>query len=175
MTSAKLVVRESCLLALLLLSACASPLAAPSRPPSQSAVPTACAGDEVKKLLTDFIDAFNTGRDPARLFAPTAESGIDAKSRFASRFHWYSVSGGGIPNLAIYERSDLAAYFSRRLAANERIALVSLTYTPDAERYPRADVSFVVIRTASDLGSVGEQVGKAAINCRDQTILVWTI
>jgi hypothetical protein len=136
--------------------------------------PTACGVDQVTKLIGAFIDAFNAGNDPARLFAPSAETGISEEVRFISRFQWYSADGGGLPHVAMFERRDLAAYFARRHAANEHTALVSLEYTPHAERYPRADFGFVVTRTAADLEPLGDVVGKGAINCRDQTVLVWT-
>jgi hypothetical protein len=126
----------------------------------------------VTRLVRAFIDSFNAGNDPARLFAPAPESGISEQIRFTSRFQWYAAKGGGLPTVTVEERKDLAAYFARRHLANEHVALMSVT-TLHTESYPRADVGLLVTRTAVDLGPLGDVEVKAAINCRDQTILVW--
>lgn len=173
------VLRHLCLPALLLLTACApAAIAAPSPSPTatRSIQLAVCGEEQVRQIIGTFIDAFNGGDDPARLFAPSAEPGISEQVRFTSRFTWYASSGGGLPHVAIYERKDLAAYFAQRHAASERISLMSLTYPPNQlERYPRADLSVLVTRTAADLQPLRDVVGKAAVNCRDQTVLVWVM
>lgn len=177
MTAVRRMALRGFLLALLPLYACVSPSTAPpsvTLSPSSvaSPAPIACGTEQVTQLVSAFIEAFNAGNDPARLFAPSPEPGVSEQIRFTSRFQWYAANGGGLPTVTVAERKDLAAYFARRHAANEHITLLSLT-TLHTERYPRADVGLLVTRTAADLGPLGDVDVKTAINCRDQTILVW--
>ena len=129
-------------------------------------------------ILSEFIDAFNRGEDPARYFAPAG--GPVSEATFATHFRWYSASGGS-PNVSIYERRDLAPYFARRHSVGERWSLVSLS--PTGVQYPRADFVFTLSRSAPDVrpgesqhgGPLGTIFGKGALNCEQRTILLFTM
>lgn len=122
--------------------------------------------------MNAFIDAFNRGDDPARFFAPARDGPVSEKTS-RTHFHWYSA--GAPPNVAIYERSELAAYFARRHVAGERWSLVRLNYVPYPPDYPRAGFGIFVTRTAPDIAPGGPGEGKSAINCAERTILVLTM
>ena len=169
------------LVALLVLTGCqlgtspqptSSPTAARATEPSLT---RSCNEDDVRLLVNAFIDAFNRGDDPGRFFAPApASPGVVSEMTTRTHFHSYSASGGP-PNVAIYERRELAPYFSRRHTAGERLSLVRLVYVPDPTDYPRAGFIIFLNRTAPDIGPRGPVEGKSAINCVEKTILVLTM
>lgn len=169
------------LLLVLLLAACqpTEPVPPPPSvaPATRSSAPASCDADSVRLVVTDFIDAFNRGEDPARYFAPAGPAPV-SDVNLATRFRWYSASGFGVPNVAIYDRSDLATYFARRHAIGERWSLGTLSAAIGGP-YPRADFEFTLSRSAPDLRPVGSQHGLppgtiivgASLNCEQRTIL----
>ena len=141
-----------------------------------SMVPTGCRPDDVVQFLSAFIDAFNRG-DQQRLqhFFPGEASQVQDGA-----FHWYAVGGppGGInPGFTAENRDELMAYFAERHAHGEYMQLLQIDYGTDRnwEDGERGiDFTLDVRRSAEDI-PMHEAGVKGAIDCREQTIYVWSM
>ncbi len=151
----------------------------------------ACSREEVTRLVERFLDAFNRGDQDqlARFFGP--------------RFEWYSVSDRGResgdrhflaynPNgglrlgafpegleVTVGHQDLLLPYFAERHAHGERLELRKLGSSYEAGRNI-AHITYTLTRTAEDLElRLGkperETLGKGAVDCTDQTIMVWSM
>ena len=147
----------------------------PTAAAARSSVPAPCGDREVRQVLSDLIDAFNRGDDPARFFSPQIGG-------YSNGFQWYSASGRGLASVRIYQRKELAAYFAWRQSVGERWSQLMLQHVAERQSYPRADFGFLLTRTAPDLtdlgpieGTLGQTQGKGALNCTEHGILVFTM
>lgn len=167
----------------------ASPTAAPiATDPSHQATqtPPGCKREEVTRLVERFLDAFNRGDQEqlARFFGP--------------RFEWYSVGDGkrhslaynpngglrvgGFPaglEVTVGHQDLLLPYFAQRHAEGERLRLRELSSNYEGVR-DIAHITYTLDRTADDLApapgaAARETTGKGAIDCRDQTLMVWSM
>jgi hypothetical protein len=121
--------------------------------------------------VLDFFEAINAGESSR------------AKDYFSKdNFQWYSVTEGNPResgrHRAVRARGDIAGYFRQRFIAQERLELVSLRIGFDPDRQ-LGHMSLVIRRTAADLAALGISgniaTGKAAVDCDDGTIMVWSI
>ncbi len=151
----------------------------------------ACSREEVTRLVERFLDAFNRGDSAqlARFFGP--------------RFEWYSVtdrgresedrhflaynSNGGLRlgafpeglKVTVGHQDILLPYFAERHAHGERLELRKLGSNYEAGRNI-AHITYTLTRTAEDLElrlskPERETLGKGAVDCTDQTLMVWSM
>jgi hypothetical protein len=149
-------------------------------------LPQGCRPKEVVRLLTDFLDAFNRGDQQAlaRFFpAETSQRGPHgtlSSGEEEGKFKWYSV--GGAPGsfnsgFQANNRDELLAYFAERHAHHERMQLLQVDYGAKLwwENGTRGiDMTYDIRRHADDIPThiAG---GKGAVDCREQTIYVWSM
>jgi hypothetical protein len=142
-------------------------LLAPSASSAPAPKPPACGKRQAAALVTKFITAFDRGdrRALAALFAQ------------ASRFRWYSVSGGPGERRdpAAHNRRSLLGYFAARHAANEQLALRSFVYTSKSLGY--VDFTYTLLRAADDIPAPVPYVGKGAVVCfaGPPALAVWSM
>lgn len=155
------------------------------------AAPAGCTREGAAHLIEGFFAAFNAG-DQAQL-----------GRFFGGRFHWYSVTEGDLEHggrhfVAYHPRSGLLLgpfppgsrvtvgqhelllpYFAERHAHGERLQLRAVDGHADTARGLFHFV-YTITREAddlpSDLGGPDHRAsGKGAIDCLDQTIMVWSM
>ncbi|HYF81206.1 MAG TPA: hypothetical protein VD973_29170 [Symbiobacteriaceae bacterium] len=121
-----------------------------------------CSPEKVTAIITGFMDALNKG-DMDRVLR-----------HFGKGFVWYSAPVGPAAERkteAIYNVSELEAYFKTRIAQKERMQLQTLNINSG-----RVDFGMYLHRTANDLGwGAGDIVGKGMLDCRQGTISVWSL
>lgn len=138
--------------------------------------PAGCSPRQVAELIMRFLDAFNRGDQ------------VQLATFFGADFQWYSMTEGSTTDkndyrhFVAYNRDDLMSYFVRRHAQHERSQLltVDVGHGEDSTGRSFVNIGYSLTRTADDLrpGWGGPEklvVGKGAINCKDQTIFVWSM
>lgn len=156
------------------------PAATASR--SAAARATTCQGQEVERVVTGFIAAFNRGDqvDLARFFPAKGSDPHDPAHAWygdPNQLRWFTLvranPGRGINALNLYTRETLLVYFAERHQQHERMRLVSLTINPAGSTPSAAAINFRVARQANDLPG-GIFPGKGGINCAQGTIYLWS-
>ena len=148
-----------------------------------SMYPAACTPTEVEAFLGRFFDAFNRGDLAAlRTFFPDEATGRGVPDHTGEKFVWYSVNDqrpdGSRRHFVAHDLPTLWAYFAERHAHHETLRLANvLVRKQDAMT---ANLTVFVHRAADDVppeagDPPGQATGKAVVNCRDQTIRVWSI
>lgn len=158
-------------------------LASPSRTPTTTATlsavpPVGCSRAEIADLLTRFFDAQGRGDTAAlRSFFPQQGSPPGGPDGVTTHFQWYAVTDAdpqqGRRPFVAYRLEDLWPYFAARHAQRERLQLTRLdvnNFTTDGV----ANIGYAIAREADDRPSHALS-GKGAVNCRDQTIIVWSM
>lgn len=160
-------------------------------PPATETAPAGCTRSEAAQTVERFIAAFNQG-DQGQL-----------DRLFGARFMWYSVTEGDVQNggrgfiaygpkengvvaapppagsaIAVGTRDSLLPYFAERHTHGERLTLRSFDGRYEALRNIY-NFGYRLIREADDIppglgGPDHLAGGKGAIDCTDQTIMVWT-
>jgi hypothetical protein len=131
--------------------------------------PNGCKPDQVLNIINGFIRSFNAGENEK------------AMGFFGLGFIGYSAPGirDGKPTVITNNLQELPAYFADRQRFGERLELAKLEIVSKTW-HGGIDVVFNIYRKADDLqlslSSSGRLVGgKGAINCKNQTIIVWGI
>jgi hypothetical protein len=140
--------------------------------PSSPGTVRDCTPDEVGRVLTTFIGAFNAGkfRRLDALFAAKRHSDD------APGFQWYSTGApGDRTGKAAHNRATLIRYFKRRHAAGERLTLVDWQGGGAYRGY--AGFGFHVIRKARDIPRAKRLVGKGSAICSDRgnMLALWSM
>jgi hypothetical protein len=153
----------------------------PSDPPTilvtrgSTKLPAGCRPRDAALLVASFFTAFNH-RDQARLSRVfRAPRGI----RISQEFKWYSVYDT-VDDYVAGDVRRLMAYFTRRQKHHERLRLRLLDIAGGPRGSGTAGFGFVLIRRADDFpaglgGKAGIAEGKGEMNCRAQTIYVWSM
>ncbi len=166
----------------------ASSATASASTPSASAYPRGCTPAEVEAFLERFLDAFNRGDSAAlRAFfptvaAPTAAAGLPGGDYSGEKFVWFSMTDnrldGSKRHFGTFDLPPLWAYFAERHAHQERLRLARVKVGRQDATVANLEVNFY--RTADDVPPdagrpPGQAIGKAVMNCRDQTLLVMSL
>lgn len=133
----------------------------------QSEAPVGCGPDDVGRLVVGFFEVFNSGDIGGR---------VDEFVAPPSRFAWFSVEG--VDERLDSEASDrgsIGGYLQARSDRGERLRLVAM----DTE-YERArnitHIAYNVERSEREtLGSATVVVGKGAVDCESEKIMVWSM
>ena len=139
-----------------------------------STLPAECSPHQVAELIVRFFDAFNRG-DQEQL------AGF-----FGSDFMWYSVTEHSADraeyrHFVTYNRDELPRYFAQRHEQHEHLRLLKLGVGQGGDpRGLTVGIAYLLTRQADDLkpGFGGPERlagGKGAINCKEQTIYVWSM
>ena len=168
------------------LTACRTADQSDGVPPLTTTAPRSaahCTPDEVAAFLDRFLDAFNRGDlEALRTFFPAREAGRGIADHTREKFVWYSMTDqrldGSKRHFVAYDLPALWTYFEDRHARQERLRLASLDVRPQGA--VTADLTVNLHRTADDVPPdagypPGQATGKAVVNCRDHTILVWSL
>jgi len=161
-------------------------------PPAVELAPAGCTRGDVIQTVERFIAAFNQG-DQGQL-----------DRLFGARFVWYSVTEGDVQHggsgfvaygpkengvvaapppagsaVVVGTRDSLLPYFAARHTHGERLALRSFDGRYEALRNIY-NFGYRLTREADDIppglgGPDHLADGKGAIDCADQTIMVWTM
>jgi hypothetical protein len=140
--------------------------------------PVGCSQAEIADLLARFFAAHSRGDLAAlRRFFPNQDSGTGGPDNITTHFQWFSVTEArpqqGRQHLSVYRLEDLWAYFAARQEQREWMQLTRVTVnevTPDGV----AQIVYALAREADDLPPHAMS-GKGAVNCKDQTIIVWSM
>lgn len=148
-----------------------------------SAYPAGCTPAEVEAFLGQFFDAFNRGDQVAlRAFFPTIASGQAIGDITGTKFLWYSVMDqrldGSRRHFVAYDLPALWTYFAERYARHETLRLARVLVS--GEDAMTATLTVYLYRAADDVPPEsgyppGQADGLALLNCRDRTILGWSI
>jgi hypothetical protein len=151
--------------------------------PSASAYPIGCTPAEVEAFLERFLAAFNEGDMSAlRAFFPATATGQSVVDYSGEKFVWYSMTDnrldGSKRHFVTFDLPTLWAYFAERHAHQERLRLATLRVGRQEATVANLEVKFY--RTADDVPPdagvpPGQAIGKAVMNCRDQTLLVMSL
>lgn len=138
----------------------------PAHNSSRSGTESACTVTTVRKLISQFVRAFNAGDQPTlkRLWA-----------RQGHGFDWYSTDAPGqrIGSTA-RDRSGLERYFAGRHAAGERLRLTSFQFNGNTAGY--GNFQYTLIRRADDLAPTAYAGKGAAICTSTRSMLgVWSM
>lgn len=132
-------------------------------------LPAGCGLDEIVRLLSEFLHAFNHGDAPALpSFFPRVAAYPDTT---LAGFQWYSVTDQN-GHFVTHDPAELPAYFAARHDRQEQLQLLGLELATGW--HAGVDIAFRLSRTASDLPP-HEAVGKGAIDCDEHTIFVWSM
>ncbi len=133
---------------------------------SASASPGACTDATIRKLVNQFVHAFNAGDEPTlqQLWA-----------RQGHGFDWYSTDAPGQRiRSAAKDRDGLGRYFAARHATGESLRLTSFQFNGNAASY--GNFQYTLIRRAGDLASTAYTGKGAAICGSPQPMLgVWSM
>jgi hypothetical protein len=129
-----------------------------------SAIQPACERTAVETALR-FATSFAV--DPSR-----------TASLIGPDFGWYSLTSNVGQHFVARDRNTLERYLRQRQRAHERLRLLGLRMTPRTQ--DTVNIVFLLVRTADDLpaglgGPKRVAEGKGGINCRDGTVLVWSM
>jgi hypothetical protein len=140
--------------------------------------PAGCRDQEITDLLTRFFAAHSRGDAAAvRGFFPQQGSPPGSPDGISTHFQWFSVTDfdpqQGRRHFVAYQLEDLWPYLAARQAQREwlhltRLKVNSMTYDGVAH------IEYALAREADDLPPHAIS-GKGAINCKDQTIIVWSM
>lgn len=139
--------------------------------------PIGCRPEEVTRLVTDFLTAFNNGeQDRLVRFFPTADTPEGVPNFKPEQFQWYSATvqehDGAKRHFVTYRRAPLFAYFAERHRQHERLQVRELGVTPTPD--PRTvSIIFTLDRQADDLPAA-PSYGKGEIHCPSGTISRWS-
>jgi hypothetical protein len=128
-----------------------------------------CNADDVARLVTGFLDAFNRGDLPALAGFFPAEAARRGVSE-PGKFNWFSVSG--VAGVTAYSRDEVFPYVAERHSRHERLELLQLEVAESW--HPGADIVFDVARRADDVPA-HVAGGKGAVDCQNRTIFVWSM
>lgn len=151
----------------LLLAACTASGSPPSaHDPSRSGSDSACTDSTVRKLVDQFVRAFNAGDQPnlKRLWAQQGNG-----------FDWYSTDAPGQRiGSAAQDRAGLERYFAGRHEAGERLRLTSFQFNGNTTGY--GNFQYTLIRRADDLAPT-VYTGKGAAICTSTRSMlgVWSM
>lgn len=140
--------------------------------------PPGCSGDEITAFVERFLDVQGRGDTAAlRPYFPQQGSTSGSPDHLPNHFQWYSMTEGdpqrGRQHFVAYRLDDLWPYFAARHQQHERFQLVRLTNA--LVSYDGvANIGYTLTREADDRPLHGVS-GKGAINCKDQTIIVWSM
>jgi hypothetical protein len=170
---------------LLLLCAAVALAAPPQRLPvavtrDDDALPSGCRPAEAADLVSDFLDAFNSGDRRAALAIADPRAGPrDFRPR-----GWYSVTEGDPRrgrrgrHFVAYRQGKLGRYLTRRHRRGETMRLLELSVGRSSMR-GHAGISYRIERRARDLRAIGitnrVATGKAAVDCTRRKIYVWSM
>ncbi len=137
-------------------------------------LPLGCRPWQMAGLITQFFAAFNRG-DTHRLAAFFPQE-FETSDVYPAG-EWYSVKGDR--GVVAYDTPSLLRYLKQRHHARERLALIEVEVTR-AWSKGHVGLSFLLIRRADDLRPLPENetpnyVGKADVDCGNQTFGVWSI
>ncbi len=146
--------------------------------------PVGCTPAEVEAFLNRFLAAFNRGDQEAlRTFFPTIAAGRSVTDYSGEKFVWYSMTDqrpdGSKRHFVAYDQPALWTYFAERHAQHEMLRLASVTIQVNQQDPFNANMSLFLHRTADDLlpdagFPPGQATGKVVMNCRDQTLRVFS-
>jgi hypothetical protein len=130
-----------------------------------AAGPTPCTSDLVKRLVSDFFDAFNAGNvtELNRLFADEPE------------FQWYSTDAPGERLQGeSTDRSTLVDYFKARHKSGEHLTLRRFQFNGYSQGYGHFE--YQLTRSANSLAPTRYE-GKGAALCKatGNVIAVWSM
>lgn len=137
-----------------------------------------CSTEEVARLVTSFVGAFNRGDQTAlRAYFPDTDTGTAGQSPHI--FQWYSVTDGPLRHFVADNRQDLFSYFAQRHEQREHLQLRMIRVGEDRAR-GLAHISYVLTRRADDLapelgGPERIAQSKGAIHCAARRIVVWSM
>ncbi len=142
-------------------------------------VPPGCQPDEVTRLVTDFLEAFNRGDQDqlTRVFPAQDNGGVGVDP---SRLRWYSVTDEGPDgqkrHFVAHSRAPLLAYFRERHQQHEQLQLRELLVRVDLGTMDDVPINFQLARQADDIPPErGFASGKGGIYCPTQTIFLWSM
>lgn len=155
-----------------------TPLPPTVAPWPTSTPPVGCAPAEIADLLARLFAAHSRGDLTAvRAFFPQQDSPPSGPDGVNTHFQWFSVTDfapqQGRRHFSARSREELWAYLAARHAQRERLQLDELTinnHTPDGV----AAIGYLLTRESDDLPPHSLS-GKGAVNCRDRTIIVWSM
>jgi hypothetical protein len=136
-----------------------------------SAFGAGCRAQDVAQVVMGFLDAFNRGEQ------------TELGTFIGQAFQWYSVTEGNAPqagrHTVVRTKTDVLMYFAQRHQQHERIQLQEMNISYEESRN-LAHIGYVLTRYADDLEPKldtkdNRTVGKGAISCTDQTIVVWSM
>ncbi len=147
-----------------------------------------CTPAKVEAFLERFLDAFNRGDQAAlRTFFPTVAfptvgPNLPGGDYSHEKFVWYSMTDERLDfskrHFVTFDLPPLWAYFAERHTHQERLRLARVQVSRQEADVANLEVNFY--RTADDVPPdagrpPGQAIGKAVMNCRDQTILVMSL
>jgi hypothetical protein len=126
---------------------------------------TVCGYDEAKAVAEAFLDAYNHGDQRA------------LAGFFGRKFMWYSATNAGEPHFVAHQPERALAYFERRHALGEWLALREFHLTSaDPTAAPHRDtVDFWYYLDRTVEGQTLLAMGKGAMDCAAHEIFVWSM
>lgn len=142
--------------------------------------PVGCTPAEVEAFLNRFLSAFNRGDQEAlHTFFPTIAADRGYADYTGEKFVWYSMTDqhpdGSKRHFVAYDLPTLWGYFAERHVQHETLHLASVAV---GEQDPlNGRMTLNLYRAADDVAPnagvpPGQAIGKAVMNCRDQTLRV---
>jgi len=151
--------------------------------PSASTYPAGCTPAEVEAFLARFLDAFNRGDQAAlHTFFPATATGRSIPDFTGEKFVWYSMTDnrldGSKRHFVTFDLPTLWTYFEERHGQHEAMRLASVRVSK--QDIFVANMELYLYRSADDLPPSagvppGQATGKGVMNCRDQTLLVFSL
>ena len=133
-------------------------------------LPSGCRPWQVAGLVTSFFEAFNEG-DQDRLpqfFVPNFQT---------PGLYGLTEGKGEIGSFYTHDRDELLQYFDKRRDHGEKLRLLEVAVS-ESWRKNTVDIVYALTRHADDLkpglgGPDRIAIGKGAIDCEKQRIIVW--